>query len=255
VRAVAIRAWGVWTGGGVGLNTAPPALVPGALGPWADAPKLSAFHRRLRRPHPSAAALTQLGHAVLGGQHPPLERTGLVLGTSAGSAAADFEFLQGLRERGAAFGSPASFVYTLPSSAPSELSIGLGLTGGLWTVAAGSATGLTALALAAGEVSSGRLEACLCGQFELAAHAGRQTLSSVPADYACLFLVAARSETAGERVLGATLCGFGAQPDPVGGEGPPALLEVARLCAMGGAPRDPVVAEDSRGYWARVAFT
>ena len=56
-------------------------------------------------------------------------RTGLILGTVVGSAAADFDFFQSVQSRGPAMGSPGAFVYTLPTALLAEASRALGLKG------------------------------------------------------------------------------------------------------------------------------
>jgi len=240
MKGAAISAWGVWTAAGVGFDGVPPPVVPGELAAWPDAPNLSSFHRRLRRPHPSAAAVVQLAHAVLerAGHD---EEMGILLGSSCGSAAADLDFFTGLKERGRAFGSPASFVYTLPSSAPTELSIALGLHGPALSVSAGRASGLTAMAMAVEEVESGRLPMCLCGQVELSSWRGQRAMAAFPGDFICLFAIA---PSPGKRRVGEAQYGF----DATGGGG--ATSSVFDVIQRTGRLR----VEDPTGNWASLAI-
>ncbi len=202
---VAITAWATWTSGGVSLGAAPRSAAPGApLGAWEEAARLQEIHPRARRPHPSARQLVQLTHALLRARlaELPLARTGLVLGTSSGCAAPDREFLEQCMQRGPAFGSPSTFVYTLPTAAPGEVSIALGLRGGVETISAGAHSGLAALAAAAAKVARGSLGAAVCGALELPRTAEGEPGSAVPLEHLALFLLepAGRAPAAAARL-------------------------------------------------------
>jgi hypothetical protein len=170
----------------------------GDLAPWPKAPSLSAIHPRARRPHPLAVALVQLAHSLLSARDaargaPPLHRheVDLLLGTLTGSASADFEFWSGTQSRGPAFGSPSTFVYTLPTAAPAEIALALGLRGSLATVTAGSVSGIASIVRAASQIASGRARACLCGGIEFARTGDRRASGSVGQDAIALFLLEA----------------------------------------------------------------
>lgn len=196
---VAVSAFAVWTPAGVWLDTEPQPGTPGAvLAPWPESPPLTQIHPRARRPHPHAVSLVRLAHGLLSLREgtarppfPPRREVELVLGTVAGSAAADLEFTEGLQQRGVAFGSPSTFVYTLPTAAPGEVALALGVRGALSTVGAGSMSGLAAVARAAAQVASGRARACLCGGMELASVGSRRASSSAGQEQVALFLLEA----------------------------------------------------------------
>jgi 3-oxoacyl-(acyl-carrier-protein) synthase len=139
---------------------------------------LRTIHPRMRRPDGPSALLVRLGHLLLASTGVPavLEETGIILGTSAGSAVSDEAFRQSVRDRGAAFGSPSLFVYTLSTAALAEMSIALRLGGPVVTVSAGAASVGEALASAWRQVRSGRLQTCIAGSFELGTKADRITL-------------------------------------------------------------------------------
>ncbi len=207
-RPVAIASWATWTSGGVAIARAPLGAEAGApLGAWPEAAPLAKIHPRARRPHPSARQLVQLTHALLThraalGAPPALDRTGLVLSTRAGCAAADLEFFGQCTQRGAAFGSPSTFVYTLPTAALGEVSIALGLRGGLETVSAGERSDLAAVVSAAGRVARGELDAAVCGAFELPRTTDGKAAFAPAVELISLFLVepAERAGAAGRPV-------------------------------------------------------
>jgi 3-oxoacyl-(acyl-carrier-protein) synthase len=217
------------------------------LAAWADAPPLAAFHARLRRPTRVAAALTQLAHATLQARTRArasgLNRShvGILLGTESGSAAADREFLASTQQRGAAFGSPGNFVYTLASSALAEISIGLGLQGPVLTFAAGAASGLTALGAACAEVKSGRVEACIAGQMETGAGAD---------EWLALFLLEPAAGERGGAWLEAGAQGF--SPGAPATTDPPGVLRLADALGKPGVTSFREV--DASGAWAEITL-
>ena len=109
-----ISRWATWTAAGVAVRGASPQRMPGPIGAWPDAPLLSKIHPKARRPHPQAKALVQLASVVLGDRR--IDGLALTLGSASGSAAPDREFDRELKQKGAGFGSPSLFVYTLPSA-------------------------------------------------------------------------------------------------------------------------------------------
>jgi len=167
-RAVA-TSWANWSAEGVWLNG---NRVSDAQ--WPEAPPLAALHPQARRPPAAAVAWVQLVNLLLSGRSTrsegrPLARSELELwvGTVQGSATADRAFLSGLSARGDGFGSPSTFVYTLSTAAPAEAALAFGLRGGLSTVTAGTASGLTAVVQAMARIEGGHARACLCGSMEL----------------------------------------------------------------------------------------
>jgi hypothetical protein len=164
---VVVSSWAIWDREAVWLNG-----VRVADAAWREAPALSALHPKARRPPDEAAQWVQLCHLLLSGRRAgadrPLHRSELEIrvGTSRGSAAADRNFLRGVEERGSGFGSPSQFVYTLSTAAPAEAALAFGLRGGLSTVAAGTASGLTAVVGAVSRIEAGQAPACLCGGAE-----------------------------------------------------------------------------------------
>src|SRR5260370_40707297 len=103
-----LSSFALWTPVGVWTNAAPSVQGGGGdVTPWSEAPSLSAIHPRAGWPHALAVARVQLAHALLLAREaardaPPLKRhdVDLLLGTLTGSAAADFEFLSGIQNRG-----------------------------------------------------------------------------------------------------------------------------------------------------------
>jgi len=247
-REVAVSAFALWTPEGVWVDAAPEGEPTGtSLAPWPEAPPLTKIHPRARRPHPQAIALVQLAHALLAaraarGPALPLPETQLLLGTQSGSAAADREFHQGLAQRGVAFGSPSTFVYTLPTAGPAEVSLALGLRGALATLSAGSVSALTAVARAAAQVAAGRAQACLCGGVELS--------SPGEGDLIGLFLLEPAQAPAPWPRLRAPELGFG-QGAASGGEGLVALARTLVKARAGGAP-EAVAGYSPDGHWVRL---
>ncbi len=250
---VVLTAFATWTTGGVSVGGAP-AKEPSPtarLGPWDAALGLSKIHPRARRPHPAAKAMVQLAHAVLEarralGQPPDPGSVGLCLGSLAGCVAADYDFQQGLLTRGLAFGSPATFVYTLPTATPAEVSIALGLKGGLVTLSAGSASGLAAVAAAAAQIAGRRAAACLCGGFEMPGTAGAAGSESM-----ALFLL----ERAGALDAACSLeasAGFGEPPMPAVLGDP--LLALALAASGAGPATARITAASPQGPWASVTL-
>jgi beta-ketoacyl synthase-like protein len=189
----------LWTPAGVWTNAAPSARDSRAdLTPWSEVPSLSTIHPQARRPHALAVALVQLAHVLLSAREavrdaPPVGRheVDLLLGTLTGSAAADFEFYSGIQIRGVAFGSPSTFVYTLPTAALAEIALALGVRGSLATLTAGSISGIASIARSASRISTGRARACICGGVEFASIGSRRASGSVEQDVIALFLVEA----------------------------------------------------------------
>ncbi len=187
----------LWTPAGVWTNSAPSAQNSRAdLTPWFEAPSLSTIHPRARRPHALAVALVQLAHVLLSAREeardaPPLGRheIDLLLGTVTGSTAADFDFYSGVQIRGAGFGSPSTFVYTLPTAALAEIALALGVRGSLATLTAGSISGIASVVRSASRISTGRARACICGGVEFARIGSRRASGSVEQDVIALFLL------------------------------------------------------------------
>jgi hypothetical protein len=263
---VVVSAFAVWTPGGVWINASPLAGPAGAtLAAWPEAPPLAVVHPGARRPHRQAAVLVQLGHALLSaradagnGSPPPPDpaHTDLLVGTASGSAAADLDFFQGLQERGSGFGSPSTFVYTLATAGPAEVSLALGLRGSLATLTAGSISGLSAVARAAKHVSEGRSRACITGGVELAGP-GRQALRGEPeAEIAALFLLESSPDPGRCPSLGDAELGFDPEPPAnVAGrwDSPTTtLLTLASACAeRSGNTLIEIAGRSREGYWAR----
>jgi 3-oxoacyl-(acyl-carrier-protein) synthase len=235
-----ITAWATWTSAGVAINAAPalPTVHPeraerveggGKLAAWAEAPALNKVHPRARRPHPHSKKAVQLAAAMLGEKR--FETLGLVVGTSAGCLEPDLDFQAELSKKGAGFGGPSLFVYTLPTAPPGELSVALNARGPLVALDSGRCSALTAVGIAAREVDAGRAEAMICVAMEL----------GVPDELLALFLV----EKSGRTVDG-WKNGFG-EGGPQGADG---ALELATALA-GGAGR-VFSATDALGFWAQV---
>lgn len=266
---VVVSACAVWTPGGVWFNASPPRdPVEGALAPWPDAPPLATIHQRARRPHRQAVLLVQLAHVLLSTRGvatrnapsvPPRSETDLLVGTGLGSAEADADFVHGLAARGSGFGSPSTFVYTLPTAAPAEVALALGLHGALTTLAAGSISGLFAVATAARHVGQGRSPACIAGGVELSGH----RLSGLPhseGEVAALFLLEPASTPTQWARLSDVAVGFDPVPPPVGD--PSMGSPMATLCALASACVGPerqasveIAGRSREGYWARVRTT
>ncbi|MBJ6765883.1 hypothetical protein JGU66_34445 [Myxococcaceae bacterium JPH2] len=257
---VAVSAFAVWTPAGVFIDTTPEAGAPNSpLAAWPDGPVLAQVHPRARRPHPHAVSLVRLAHRLLVERERlappamplvPRDAVELSLGTVAGSASADLEFVEGLSQRGVAFGSPSTFVYTLPTAGPAEVALALGLRGALTTVTAGTTSGLSAVARAAARIASGRARACLCGGVELARVGERGAgLGSGHESVALFLLEAVDVGSPWPRVEGWAL-GFGEAEST----GTDSLLDMARAVVrareQGGA--QAVVGSSPEGTWARL---
>jgi len=257
----------VWTSAGVWTNTAPTARGGGAdLKPWGEAPLLSAIHPRARRPHPLAVALVQLGHVLLTAREaatdaPSFNRqeVDLLLGTLTGSTAADFQFWSGIQRRGAAFGSPSTFVYTLPSAALAEIALALGVRGSLATFTAGTISGIASVARSASRISAGRARACICGGVEFARVDNHRASALVEHDAIALFLIEAGSASMRWPVLRDWQSGFepnGGEPSPrISGVSPLSTLTAlasaaVRLRASPGV--EEVFGSSYDGHWARI---
>jgi len=259
----------VWTPDGVWTNAAPTARNGGAdLKPWSEAPLLSAIHPRARRPHPLAVKLVQLAHALLTAREatadaPSFKRqeVDLLLGTLTGSTAADFEFWSGIQNRGASFGSPSTFVYTLPTAALAEIALALGVRGSLATLTAGTISGIASIARSASRISTGRARACICGGVEFARAVNHRASGLFEHDAIALFLVEARSPSMHWPVLRDWQTGFapnGGEPSPrVSGISPLSTLttlasEAVRLGASSGV--EEVFGSSFDGHWARITL-
>ncbi len=223
-----ISAWATWTAGGVAINAAPLGGV-GKLAAWPDAPPLQKIHPRARRPHPHSKKAVQLCAAMLGEKR--FANLGLVVGTSAGCREPDVEFQAELQKKGAGFGGPSLFVYTLPTAPPGELSVALDARGPLLALDSGRCSALTALGMAAREVDAGRAEAMLCVSMEL----------GVPEEHLAVFLV----EKSG-RVIDGWKNGFGEG----GVQGQDSAVEVAQALASGSGR--VFSASDALGFWSQV---
>jgi hypothetical protein len=248
--SVVISAFATWTSGGVSVGRAPLAEAGRALGPWPEAPELARIHPRARRPHASAKVLVQLAHALIAHRESRpgaslRASTGLAIGSVAGCAAADVDFLAGLDGRGLSFGSPATFVYTLPTAPPGEVSIALGLKGPLFTVSAGQGSGLSAVVIAAAQVAAGRCDACLCGRLEV------NPPGATAGDSVSLFLLE-RGE--GWPRLSAWREGFGTAPFGPAASGEP-LHALARAAADSKAGESLVTSVSPEGYWVSVVVS
>jgi hypothetical protein len=266
---VVVSAYAVWTPGGVWVNAPPPlAPVEGPLAHWPDAPRLATIHRWARQPHRQAVLLVQLAHVLLSTRAavtsnalsaPAHSDTDLLIGTALGSAEADADFVQGLADRGSGFGSPSTFVYTLPTAGPAEVALALGLRGALATLAAGSISGLFAVARAVRHVGQGRSHACIAGGIELGGQ-GRSDLSHAEGEVAALFLLEpAAAPTQWPRLSDAAV-GFDPQASTRGGASMDSpmvtLAALAAACADAEKQASVEIAGRSQeGYWARVRTT
>ena len=259
---VAVSAFAVWTPAGVWLDAEPTPGTSGAvLAPWPESPPLTQIHPRARRPHPHAVSLVRLAHGLLTHREraagPLLRReVELVLGTVAGSAAADLEFTEGLQQRGVAFGSPSTFVYTLPTAAPGEVALALGVRGALSTLGAGSVSGLAAVARAAAQVASGRARACLCGGMELASVGSRRANSGAGVEQLALFLLEAADAKSPWPRLQDWETGFSPEGPalPVSPLPSEPLLGLARAVLHARQHPTPgeVAGASAEGHWARL---
>jgi hypothetical protein len=264
-----LSSFALWTPAGVWTNAAPTVQGSGGadLAPWSKAPSLSAIHPRARWPHPLAAALVQLAHALLSARDaakdaPPLDRreVDLLLGTLTGSAAADFEFWSGTQSRGPAFGSPSTFVYTLPTAPPAEVTLALGLRGSLATVTAGSISGIASIVRSASRIAAGRARACLCGGVEFARIGNRRASGACEQDAIALFLLEAGPASMRWPVIRGWEAGFAAENQPsdrVSGLSPLSSLTALASAAvkLGASPGiEEIFHSSSDGHWARIAL-
>jgi hypothetical protein len=266
---VAVSGFAVWTPGGVWVNASPPSTpVEGTLASWPDAPRLTAIHGRARQPHRQAVLLVQLAHVLLSARAaftrktpspPQPSETDLLIGTALGSAEADASFVRGLANRGSGFGSPSTFVYTLPTAAPAEVALALGLRGALATFAAGSISGLFAIARAVCHVGQGRSRACIAGGIELGG-TGRGALSHGEGEVAALFLLEPAAPGAPWAHLSDATVGFDPQATGLGDQPLASPLDtmVALARACGDERKQASVemaAHSQEGYWARVRIS
>lgn len=263
---VAVSAFAVWTPGGVWVNASPPLTpVEGPLATWPDAPRLATIHRPARQPHRQAVMLVQLAHVLLSARatftrnappSPQPSDTDLLIGTALGSAEADAEFVHGLANRGSGFGSPSTFVYTLPTAAPAEVALALGLRGALATFAAGSISGLFAIARAVSHVGQGRSRACIAGGIELGG-TGRAAVPHGEGEVAALFFLEPAASGAPWAHLSDAAVGFDPPASDLGDEAlvSPVRTLVALARACGEALKQAsveIAAHSQEGYWARV---
>ncbi len=263
-----LSSFALWTPAGVWTNAAPVIQGSGVdLAPWSTAPSLSAIHPRARRPHLLAVALVQLAHALLSARDavrgaPPLHRheVDLLLGTLTGSASADFEFWSGTQSRGPAFGSPSTFVYTLPTAPPAEVALALGLRGSLATLTAGSISGIASIVRSASRIAAGRARACLCGGVEFARTGNRRASGSVEQDAIALFLVEAAPASMRWPVIRDWEAGFASETEPsdrVADLSPLSSLTgvacaAVKLGASSGSKE--IFSSSSDGHWARITL-
>ena len=263
-----ISSFALWTPAGLWTNSAPTMPGSGAdLAPWPTAPSLSAIHPRARRPHPLAVALVQLAHAVLSSRDaaraaPPLARheVDLLLGTLTGSASADFEFWSGTQSRGPAFGSPSMFVYTLPTAAPAEIALALGLRGSLATLTAGSISGSASIVRAASQIAAGRARACLCGGIEFARIGKGRASSSFGPDAIALFLLEPSPGSTRWPAIRGWDAGFASEEQP--SDRVSSLSPLGSLTALASAAvklgassgTEEILSSSSDGHWARIAL-
>jgi 3-oxoacyl-(acyl-carrier-protein) synthase len=85
------------------------------------------------------------------------ESIGIAFGTGYGCLAANAEYLDGIRERGARFGNPVVFQNTVPNAAAGYASAARGVRGPTATFSSGWTAGLEALDFAFLQVASGRV--------------------------------------------------------------------------------------------------
>lgn len=275
-NAVALSSLAFWTPRGVSINSAPAPLaltlsgVEGSKGgrelaPWPQALEISRIHSKARRPHVQAVAIVRLAHALLSaraassGEGPPapsLAETDLLIGTRSGSTVADLDFLEGVSSRGPGFGSPSTFVYTLPTAPLAEIAIALGLRGALATVTAGDVSGLTSIVRAAAHVAAGRSRACLTGGMEMLP-AKTSGASSPPPDFIALFLLEAAAKDNRFPLIHHWEVGFGGPVPPL--SRPVGRSELSALCSLASAARrgagiHEISGSSPEGYWARLSI-
>jgi len=265
-NAVALSSLAFWTPRGVWINSVPAPVTRGReLAPWPQALEISRIHSRSRRPHTQAIAIVQLAQALLsaraalsgeGSSAPSLAEMDLLIGTRSGSTVADLDFLEGLRNRGPGFGSPSTFVYTLPTAPLAEIAIALGLRGALATVTAGNVSGITSVARAAAHVAAGRSRACLTGGMEMLPATKSGTIS--PPDFIALFLLeTAAPEDNRYPLLHQWDVGFGEATPP--SIRPVGSSELSTLCSLASSARrgagiHEISGSSAEGYWARLSL-
>ena len=114
-----------------------------------------------------AAAFVTLGvQSVLGDARPESTRVGLASGSAFGNVRRTIDFLSRVAERGARFANPAEFPHLLPSSAPGNASIYLGIQGPVVSVAELDTSAEAALAVACDWVRSGLVDEAVSGSVE-----------------------------------------------------------------------------------------
>ncbi|MBO0839536.1 MAG: 3-oxoacyl-ACP synthase [Sciscionella sp.] len=116
----------------------------------------------------SALAVHTVGELLSGvGQRVPLARTGVVIGTTSGSARTQMEFTKAsLTRRKPYFVEPAMMPFGLMNSAAAQCAIRHGLTGPNSTIATGRVAGLSTVDYAARWLAAGRADAVACGAVE-----------------------------------------------------------------------------------------
>lgn len=146
------------------LGSATWTVEGGRLAPWPKAPVIGPSAVRGFRAPAYAQVVAQLGTALVENfSEAQRARTGLIVGTVVGSAAADFDFFTSVKVRGPTHGSPQAFVYTLPTAMLAEASRALGLKGPVASVSAGVDSEAQALVEAEAAIRRGRAEAMLVG--------------------------------------------------------------------------------------------
>lgn len=244
---VQISHFATWTSGGVAVDSAPVAESGRQLAKWPDAPDLARIHPKGRKPLFSVQALLQLTYALDSSvdRGSVSGRTSVILGTLAGCAETDRQFSQSLLERGPAFGSPTTFVYTLPTAALAEVAIALNIKGEVLTVSAGNASGLTAVAMAADRISSGNCAACICGGMEL----------GTDRDWIALFLLEP-SKPGRRSQLDSWETGFGQLPrQPLEYPAPLELATQLALLSNSKTGSGRTASSDGVGYWASLTVS
>src|SRR5207245_492595 len=118
---VSITGVATWTPGGVSIGEMPRTGGSGpGLASWSEAPKLEAIHTRARKPSSLARSVVQLAHALFADRRRrggfDIASASICVGSASGCALADAEFAEAIEKRGEAFGSPSTFVYTLPTT-------------------------------------------------------------------------------------------------------------------------------------------
>lgn len=89
------------------------------------------------------------------------ESVGIALGSAYGCLAANAEYLEGIRRRGARYGNPVVFQNTVPNAAAGYASAARGVRGPTATFSSGWTAGLEALDFAFHQIASGRVPAMI----------------------------------------------------------------------------------------------